>query len=560
MRLKETFSSIKQQIFSKKENCPSCEAKITSFDLAGPFDKYTRDVVEFGGQEANSRLESLLLLNMSSYAQEARGKAQITQIATQAARHPTNGGGWTFRDSFYDDVGLGWQQTLEQTKNEQIKNRYNQEFSSWMRVWQQHLSLVDDLDNLSSDVVGAKLSKKGFSLMSEDEGLEVSQSLTALFPQLKEGDQITAYKSPQPLLVASPSFEHYHRGETTIARYSRLYFLPDVGENGEWVILEDGLFTGYTDQQIKEFLKLDAQQKELPKQKDDFFEFVAFLGQELQDMPPQVIFQMIIDQIGFFPQIKTGKNVEVEKEQNFDSQLELIMRIFEFEQQNVILSEVEGSASIPQHSKTAIHFRLRQISKVIEHSLLRANDLNVESLFNDYLSLLSDSDDVAIKTQSSKTFDFKVIQSYPDFMTRVQSLIDCGSGSILGGVHHLSPTQLQSVLGFDRFNIISSLSGKNITSRSQFEKIAKNLGKDAKRFSSLGKCQHCGAHTFLGECGWCVLCELKDDLGMDGGFGGDYLAEGSAPLRSNLDQSYAGRWTRRRTANDFLPDLFGAVA
>jgi len=497
MRIKERLTNFTDKIFSSKEKCQACEAKTTGFDLLGPFNKYVSDRTRLSREAATAQLQQLLLLNMRSYTQEAVGGTVINQIATQAKKEET---GWHFTDTYYEDVSKGWLASIGQTQDQEIKDRYTLEIGSWMKVWHQHLALVDDLPDKNPEEVTSKLLKKGFSLLSQSQGLLVSKSLAALFPQIKEGQKIEAYQSPQPLMVASPNFKHYHRGETTIARYSRLYYLPEISE---FVILEDGLFTAYSNEQIAQFLSW-GQAEDLPNKSEEFFVFVAVLGDQLASLAPHAIFQLVIDKLGFFPEIPIGDNVVVDKERNYDTQLDLIIRLFELEYDRQ--QEFQSSMSAQQ--------RLKQMTQVIEHSLLRANDLDVFSLLQDYLAVFSPEQETHSKKDKNQ-FGLRVMKSYPDFMVRVQSLIDCGSGSILGGVQRLSPTQLSGVLGVDRLNVISQLSGKNITNRSEFNKLAKSLGKDTHRFTSLGKCGNCGAKTFLGECGWCVLCEYKDDLGIN---------------------------------------------
>jgi hypothetical protein len=106
----------------------------------------------------------------------------------------------------------------------------------------------------------------------------------------------------------------------------------------------------------------------------------------------------------------------------------------------------------------------------------------------------------------------KTTAIYPQFLNRIESLIDCTKGEILGGIKGfdgLAP----GLNGLDGLALLKKMESQGIKTKEELVAFCKKFNKDPNRFKP-GRCTKCKVSLWEGECGWCPVCEVKDDLGL----------------------------------------------
>ncbi len=465
--------------------------------------------------EALRKFRNELEVNLRSYTQEGIGDRDIMEYGTKVVRDK-NG-----TISFVDYRGvdtLGYQREqnrITYKDHPDVIAYFDKELGTWENLWRTAIySLEDLIGEPNPDIILPRLHEAGFRHLRVNETIpelcEVSVALTSLFPELANDKFIELYEHPQKYVLASPRHRLHHNGETSIARLVRFVYVPKLNT---FAFLERGLFTAYTNDEITTFFTLDGKDKPHFSSPEEILAHVAFLTQEFATQAPHAVFNHIINKLRSFPEIPVGNNVIREKPRTFTTQIEYVEQILAFEEHALI--------EHPELEKT-LKQRLQHILEPIEHSLLRGNELNVKAQVENYIRIFSNLPTAQNPEAAREKFRLGVLASYPDFATRVGSILDCSTGSLLGGLRKAGGLGgLESVMGNNAFTALQHLEGKSISNRAEFESLARCLGKDPSKFLNWGVCQceHCaskGLENFLGPCGWCLACEVKDDLGIMG--------------------------------------------
>ncbi len=488
--------------------------KIEDFSAFAVFEKYLQDLQSGISRElAKERRRALLSTNIRTYTQEGIGAKHIHEYGTLVSRAFAVPGlneqsdRIVFSNLFYNDVIAGQHAQQENEPHPLIRDRYKQEFSTWERSWQKLLLGIEQyIGYPDKKALVQELLLKGFIHRNSDEHALVSEGLQALLPSLGDDAYVEMYEHPERLILTSPRFFAYHKGETSIARHMRLVYIP---KTDSFVFLEAGFFTAYKNHEIAQFHTLAENHFPLPESPTDILAQISILAQAYKDYPPHALFSLIVEKLGHFPEVPVGENVITTTERSFDSQIEYLESIFDFEEQLL---------SAYPHLYKSIRERLAQPTETIMHSALRANTLNVEELLQAYKTIFSDPLYAQNPLAAKNILDGLRAIHYPDIGTRVTSLIDCGTGTVLGGMKNLSPTQLtgkiDGLFGAGAIDMLSTASQKGISSESELRSFCNKFGLDHTRFHT-GVCRTDGCRsTYVGECSICPACEMKYTLGL----------------------------------------------
>ncbi len=500
---------------------------INQFDPISVFEKFEHDISIYGLAEARQRRKDLLESNLKTYVQEATGMRTVFPYATRVTLAKLISGlgvsdRLVFQNAQYRDVELEQAKRLEREPSPQLRTHYQKEHELWLSVWHQ---LVDDIASLVGQTDSGKITTALLEQGAKTTHLNLPDAtapksinfnmdplggLRSLFPALRLAETIEIIELPKKLIFASPSFAFYHDGETTLGRHVRLVYLPQINE---FVILAEGLYTGYRDEDIAK-LHLLGEQPKIPASKEELFWYVQALATEYGNLPPQAVFEHLINLIGHFDAPSVGEGVVTTDllQRDLSTQVEYLESIFEYEHHQLLKD--------PKRSKR-LAVLLKQPTQQVMHSALRGQILNVKELLLAYQeSFHTLSSDLR---PSDQAFAKRALVINPDFATRVVSLVDCGTGTILG-TPRLGSQSLETVLGRQNFNQLLSLdlSQKGITNQQDLLEFCRTFGLDnPARFSQIGTCAMCGKQTLIwpremGGCNVCPVCEVKDNLGIHG--------------------------------------------
>lgn len=476
-------------------------------------------------EEAHRRFRLMLEANLRSYTQEGIGNQDIQEYGTEVTRArcvprlQEDSDRIVFRD--YKDTDTLRDQREKNREvykhDPQVIDLFDTELNTWEHLWNKVVLPLDALiGEPNSEIIIRALHTHGFVYRdvsnSTSELCEVSYAIKALFPELGNDQTIEIYEHPEKYVLVSPRNRLHHNGETSIARLTRFVYIPKLNK---FAFLERGLFTAYENKDIATFFTLDGKDKPTFKRDEDMLSHIAVLASEFTNLPPHAVFNHIITAIGYFPEIPVGDNVVREKPRSFHTQIAYVEQVLAFEEQ-LVTENPELLASLKQ--------RLEWVLEPVEHSLLRANTLDVHAQVANYIRVFSNPDAARHPNGAKKSFRLGVLKSYPDFSIRVGSVLDCSTGALLGGVKQAgSLGGLESMIGADATKALYALEGTSVRNRAQFEAYAKALGKDPSLFTRWGTCVYPGCpatkkglQNYLGDCNCCMACEKKDDLGLHG--------------------------------------------
>lgn len=497
--------------------------KIPGLDAHALFAPYFADLDRgINRTDAHRRFRIMLESNLRSYVQEGIGDKDIQEYGIEVTRAnlvpnlQDESSRIVFRD-YKDTDSLRDQRRNNREKYKDypdVIDYFDLEIEAWDKLWHSILLPLEELiGEANTHLIISKLELAGFrhlDVSAFPELCTVSPGLKALFPELGDVDSIEIFEHPDKYVLTSPRHPLHHKGQTSIARLVRFVYLPKINK---FAFLERGLFTAYDNDEIALFHTLDGNSSK-PKFKtpEEMLQHASLLASEFTTLPPHAVFNHIIELLGHFPEIPVGDNVIKGKARSFHTQIEYLERILEFEE-NLMTTQPELANSLQE--------RLKWVLEPVEHSLLRANNLDVDSQVANYVRTFSDTQLALDPKQAESSFRLGVLASYPDFATRVGSILDCSTGTMLGGLRSMpSVGGLESIIGSNAFSALKSLEGRSITNRAEFESYARALGKDPAKFPTLGKCKcpDCSSRglNYLGPCGWCLGCEVKDDLGLGG--------------------------------------------
>jgi hypothetical protein len=179
--------------------------------------------------------------------------------------------------------------------------------------------------------------------------------------------------------------------------------------------------------------------------------------------------------------------------------------------------------------------RIAMFTRYILHSVALNEKLKIGEMFNLYVRSFSNVVMAQNPEQFTSQIDHQTLAVYGGLSKSINfESLGCVVGSMVGGPGGAGGgagmAELKIQFGQERWDLLKSMEYQNITNRQEFIQKAKALGKDPSKFPKVGECDGCGAHTFLGPCKWCIVCEVKDDLGIrgslsDGEDGGNHRDE-----------------------------------
>lgn len=494
-------------------------------------------------EDARKDFLRLLEANLRTFTQEGIGAAQLNEYGIEVRKDTTETKTGTtesklqFRNAFAQDAiaSIRTENAKKYGKNQILLHHFELELTAWEKLYMdvvaplEHLIGRNDTPELIPD-----LHELGFRHLvpgNAAPGLcDVSPLLVSLFPELDGVKQVEMYEAPEKYIMASPRFWGHHKGETTIARLTRFVYIPSIGK---FAFLERGLFTSYTNEQILEFFTLDGKPKPDLHSAQEILAHVAVLAEVYREMAPLAVFQSIIDKIGVSPEVKVDEKIERTSERDFRPQLEYIEAILAFEEELCL-----------EHPELLLaqERRLDSAMRLVMHSLLRNVPLNVRRVANDYEQIYSDLRHAQNPKAATRLFNTLTLASHPDIATRFLSIFDCGTGMVLG-VN--AQSLMDGLNGIDMYfgagagEMLTHFETHGITTQSELDAFCKTFHLDASTFSNRGVCKNpgckCISTQFLGPCGWCPVCEAKDNLKQIG-WNPNAKNESNVPTRESNEE------------------------
>lgn len=386
---------------------------------------------------------------------------------------------------------------------------FNKELDAWEKAWGEFVAPLTDL--IGETNTREKTSQlEGMGWRKRDE--QTPTGLKALFQDELGGVQnVELWEHPIKKVLVSPPHPLHHNGETSIARLVRFVYIPSINQ---FAFLECGLFTAYTSEQITQFFTLDGKGgKPRFENPEDILSYVVNLAENLNELPPNAVFNEIIKIIGYFRGVGVDGSIADSKiPRTLDTQIAYALEILKFEAE---------LCKDPALRATAWQ-RLTIAEQLVLHSLLRATELDVKNHVANYIATYSNRLNALKPFRVMPDLRNATVSAHPDFANRVFSVFDCGQGTMLGGLQTFGSGSLLPTLGLDKFSMLQKLIERGepgITSRHELERVCHLLGKNPDLYSKMGRCGLCGKLTFVwpfenGGCSVCPACEYLDDLGL----------------------------------------------
>lgn len=482
---------------------------IEQFSAYKIYEKFEQDLKSVDLEEARRRRLALLETNLKTYVQEATGDQTIFPYATRVIRIS---GRIVLQNLQYQDVEQQQRENLEKEPNKELRRHYQKEHILWNLVWNQLIDeIIEQVGNPNRRSTEQALLAKGakrktLNLPTTQEAgsfkfnMDSFSGLKRLFPSLAMEESIEILELPKKIIFTSPSYEFYHDGQTTLGRHVRLVYVPLIHE---FVLLAEGLFTGYEDVDIAK-LHLFGQEKKLPQTKEELFWNIQVLAEDYAEVAPHALFEELIKLIGRFDPPPVGEGVVMTQllQRDLSTQIEYLERIFEIES-DLCQKDPLRRSQLP--------LMMREATGFVMQTALRDKAIDVELHINNYLKSFSHLPRNMHEVR--ETFIRQTIGFHPDFATRVVSLVDCGTGTVLG-----APNMLNQLRAFE-------LAGVNLSTTQEVLNFCRQFNLDnPARFSELGQCAMCGEKNVYiwpreeGGCNVCPVCEAKDNLRMKDSF------------------------------------------
>lgn len=488
-------------------------------DLFKDMSHFLYGLQKHGRQTARQEIKKMLSGNLLSIAKEMKGM-QWMQTAFKVRRQ---GARTLFQRSEFkggDDLRTYSTQVDETITNPAERARFLKENLQMVEIFDRLEAWVADLE-WSDDpaVMIDQLTTLPDGNHFVEDTLPITKELQILFPSLKTkaGRPLQVYVSRPLVSVSPPSSVHLKR-QTSLAWVNRLVYIPDLKE---LVMIRDGIFSGYDDAEIAEFLTLDENWPDLAAQEggsepspDQYFQteeellaFIAALPEEYKQKHAHAILDEVIQRLGGFKPAPKITNVSDELTIDIEAMAEALLDIFEWE----LLTYGQDEVAAAQVSE-----RLNYLKDIFLHHLATDTAIEWQLAIDHYQTFFGQRHQAVNPEEHFETAQRSYAQFYPE-LSRIRvdlSLLDCGVGSIVGGFRNMDMGRLQVALGKEGLSLLRRYAHQPIRTEEELKEFCRQFGKDYRRFNKQGECQICHHHTFLGECDVCPVCEVKDDLGI----------------------------------------------
>ncbi len=329
---------------------------------------------------------------------------------------------------------------------------------------------------------------------------------------------------PRGLTIAPPHWLH-QQGKSSFLWASDVVVSLE-GNVPQAAILDQGKFSHSTLPTLLRAVSVNQQEQRVFTNRQEILEWMTILT-DVAHIPAPVFLEHLLQQTGDFIPAPP-----------FDATItfgELSLKTFLTEIEKVFQFEWERCTADPRF-KEGLEDRLFVFATSVKQLIADNSTMGLKEIGENYrnvafadlpnatdaLSLLEQFKQVGLAHNPatfSKSFDW--------------SMIDCVAGTPGSLAQQLqgfrpdvsSVSGLQSLMGNEKFLELQAIEGRSISNRSEFERICRQFNKDPKRFPAenwgLCQCPSCaasknGLKNYLGECGWCLSCELKDDYGILG--------------------------------------------
>lgn len=490
-------------------------------DLLKDFDHFLLFTKNRGLAQARRETKRMLSGNFLSIAKEMKGrqwmqtgfKVKKTKAQTFFQRSEFKGG---------DDLRNYSTKVDDTVKNPEERSRFIKENLQMVDLFDTFAEYIAALEwSENPDEVTEQLQSLPDGYHFSPQTLPVTKELQILFPALKNkaGQQLNAWVS-RPLVTVSPTSPVHLKRQTSLAWVNRLVYIPELHE---LVFLRDGVFSGYNDEEIAEFLTLDENWAEMSQGKnedeeisasdyfqteEELFAFIATLPDEYRQLHAHAILDEVIRRLGGFKPAPKINNVSEELTIDIDAMSEAILSIFEWE----LLTYGEDEIIAAQVGE-----RLNYIKDIFLHHLATDTAINWQQSVRHYQTFFGQKQKAADPNQHVEEAQNLYAKFYPK-LASLQidlSVLDCGVGTIVGGFNNLNISSLQMKIGVEGLEMLRRFEDRPITTEAELKEFCAQFNKDYRRFiHNQGECVVCHHHTFLGECDICPVCEVKDDLGI----------------------------------------------
>lgn len=508
----------------------------SAFELGSAFQKFLLIAHKKEIPEAMTKVLPLIEMNMQSYVQEESRQKNMPQFATKVHFQTLKSGRRfpVFQNTQYLDVRATEIWKIKEKISSDAHKRFFAELGQYYRVW---LKIVRQIPEKTDE---KSLLQAGFYLT---ENFPIQTSLKGLTEISKKFTR--AFVAPQKLLYASPSSQFHLDGLSTILRHAQLVYLPEIKD---FFIVDEGYFSGHSNEEVVQYLQSDREQKMLPKSDNEFFHFQAVLSTEDSKLIPAKLFAELRKRyrIPSPKPLPLGQNVADESfKRKYKTQLKFISELFSLEFSRFKNGESENS----------ILERLAIAAQLVQHSLGRAKDFDdVSALVQIYAQELK-SFPKLIENQANpldtKVFFSRVALVHKDILAQLISKIDCAGTTVLGGRQAITEMLFGNAGKGKLINKISSV----INNKTQLLDGCKRLGIDSDLFSLNKEKRQCPSckkvRQFMGPC---ICPECHFDLVKNG------LTETSAEIEKSQELVKKPQVTQvfppKTTLNNFVSSFF----
>jgi hypothetical protein len=492
------------------------EQETVHSDFYTRFLEYVQNREELGDEIAENKARSQLLNILRSVGQEAKGIGEMFQVATKVELD--DAGSLRFTNPLFkkgEDIKAWWDHHISHDANSR-KER--------IRFQLERDQIIDLLFPTLAHPVRIDSEKEQASIVShlksehfETQSVVITKGMVDVCPELSLGDHVEMMLGPAIGTVSPKSIVH-NNGETSILWISRLAYIPSVHA---WVILQDGRFSQYDDTDLEVFLSMGKDGHPslgLWNRETVLMQTLALFDTPFAHAHANVIFDELVRLTGKPFGSSAIPGAQKEMTADLSSSIDYLLEVFRYEYERC----VENPAFI-----RGLKERLQKFAgeKHVLHHLATDETLQSKKCFELYTNSFSTLDQATHPKNQRQSFEIGTLSFYKKFSVPVDfSVLDCGTGSIVGAMRQASSLgNLESMLGATNARMLGNIEHRSIRDREEFEHIARSFGKDPNRFTEWGVCTNpdCetgkhGMSNYLGECHWCLACEIKDDFGITG--------------------------------------------
>ncbi|PWU22668.1 hypothetical protein C5B42_05525 [Candidatus Cerribacteria bacterium 'Amazon FNV 2010 28 9'] len=320
--------------------------------------------------------------------------------------------------------------------------------------------------------------------------------------QLIDGQQtVSVWVGPRQSLHISPPHWCHRGAETGFVWGSETIVFP---KTREIIVRQNGKFGATDEKNLLRYLNFQQTEPHLFTTEDELMEYINIFTQT--DYKQQkVLLDFLVQQLGGIKHVgKIDRHVNTKR---FDVRpyAAAIQKIFTFEYEQLESGDKKGVST-----------RMSVLSDLMKQQIALNDSKVLDQLVNEYQVSVAEGKTISQQSFSKRMLDFARIVDKRLFDIPIRwDLLDCVAGTPFS-LAQAGGLNLDSAFGIGTLELTRHFHEQGIKTREELVTFCTQVGKDASKYSTQGRCAMCGKQTFIwssqqGGCNVCPVCEFMDD-------------------------------------------------